>query len=67
MDMVTLDMLTLNEAGKRIVYMDARRRKFGNVPKWFPGDARLLDDAAACPGLSVRPGGTLMIHQRHVP
>jgi hypothetical protein len=65
--MVTLDMLTLNEAGKRIVYMDARRQKFGNVPRCFPADARLFDDLRAhwrpCP-MPPRP---VMMRQRHVP
>jgi hypothetical protein len=45
--MEALDMLTLNEAGKRIVYVEAQRRKFGNLPGCFPADARLLDDLRA--------------------
>jgi hypothetical protein len=35
-DMTTLDMLTLNEAGKRIVYAGALLAEFGNVSRWFP-------------------------------
>ena len=67
MDMVTLDMLTLNEAGKRIVYTDARREKFGNVPRCFPADARLLDDVRARLWPRCKRPRPVMMCQSHVP
>ena len=39
-----LDMVTVNEAGKRIVYGAVTKREFGNVPRYFLNMVGTVDE-----------------------